>query len=59
MFALAVALVLVPGDLASAIDRVDASFTFHPANPAIGQSVQFTDTSTTDEGTIVDWAWDR
>ena len=58
MLGLAVALVLIPSGPASAIDKVDASYSFHPERPAVGQPVQFTDTSTTGEGTIVDWAWD-
>jgi PKD repeat protein len=36
--------------------RPDASFTFSPANPVVGQEVQFTDTST--GGDITAWEWD-
>ena len=35
-----------------------ASFTATPANPAIGQSVSFTDTSTDSDGTIAGREWD-
>nr|MDO8088569.1 PKD domain-containing protein [Candidatus Sigynarchaeum springense] len=35
-----------------------ASFTFTPASPAAGQTVQFTDTSSDGDGTVSSWAWD-
>ena len=35
-----------------------ADFTHSPANPAIGQNVQFTDNSTDPEGKIATWLWD-
>lgn len=35
-----------------------ASFTFTPQNPAIGEAVTFTSTSTDADGHIVEWLWD-
>lgn len=35
-----------------------ASFTTSPAAPEAGQSVNFTDTSTDPDGTVVGWEWD-
>jgi PKD repeat protein len=49
----AVVLVLVPSSRASA-QQPDPSFTFSPAEPTVGQVVQFTDTST---GQIDSWDW--
>src|SRR5271157_3845472 len=34
-----------------------ASFTYTPSSPVVGQSVQFTDTSTDPDGTIAAWQW--
>jgi PKD repeat protein len=34
--------------------RLDASFTFSPASPVVGQTVRFTDTST---GSPASWSW--
>jgi len=36
-------------------DHISASFSFNPASPAVGQAIQFTDTST---GTPGSWLWD-
>lgn len=35
-----------------------ASFTYSPSSPATDEDVQFTDTSTDPDGTIVSWSWD-
>ncbi len=35
-----------------------ADFTFAPAQPAAGQTVQFTDKSTDPDGKVVSWSWD-
>lgn len=35
-----------------------ADFSFAPAQPAAGQTVQFTDKSTDPDGKVVAWAWD-
>ncbi|MCS6937020.1 MAG: PKD domain-containing protein [Candidatus Bipolaricaulota bacterium] len=35
-----------------------ADFSFTPAQPAAGQTVQFTDKSTDPDGRVVAWAWD-
>jgi len=37
--------------------RPIASFEYTPTDPAVGDTVQFTDTSTDDDGSIVDWYW--
>ena len=55
---LAVALTLIPSSRVSAAGGVNASFTWNPVYPAAGQDVYFNDTSTTDEGVIVEWEWD-
>ncbi len=35
----------------------DASFTFSPQNPKPGETIQFTDTSVDQDGTISSWKW--
>ena len=35
-----------------------ARFTFSPASPRVGQTVQFTNQSTDPDGTIESWSWD-
>ena len=47
---------LVTGNEPPPPTEPDASFTYSPTNPAVGQAVQFTDTST--GGRIETWAWD-
>ncbi len=48
---------MVPGGGATPNDPLQAHFSYSPANPKVGQSVQFTDEST-GGGTIVSWEWD-
>jgi len=35
-----------------------ADFTFEPSNPEVGETIWFNDTSTDNDGTIVNWSWD-
>jgi uncharacterized repeat protein (TIGR02543 family) len=49
----------VPVSAASPVNVAPtAAFTFSPPNPAVGDTVSFTDGSTDSDGSVVAWTWD-
>jgi hypothetical protein len=53
---------IIPGEAATLKLIVnkppEASFTFSPTNPVIGESIQFIDTSNDIDGQVIMWIWD-